>query len=87
MTGIETAFITSSTILGFAILATPPAALISEGTRSNAITATAPASSAISACSALTTSMMTPPFCISAIPLLTLSDPVNLDILFTPLLS
>ena len=48
--------------------ATPPSLRISEGTRSSAITADAPASSAILACSALVTSMMTPPFSISARP-------------------
>ena len=72
-----TAFITSSITRGSAIRATPPAARISAGTRSKAMTATAPASSAIFACSALTTSMMTPPFCISAIPRLTRSVPVS----------
>ena len=44
--------------------ATPPAARMSAGTRSSAITATAPASSAILACSGVTTSMMTPPLSI-----------------------
>src|SRR3954469_25259573 len=44
---------------------------MSAGTRSSAMTATAPASSAIFACSALTTSMMTPPLSISARPLFT----------------
>ena len=39
-----------------------PAARISEGTRSSAITAVAPAASAIFACSAFMTSIMTPPF-------------------------
>ena len=48
------------------ILATPPAALISAGIRSNAITAHAPAASAVFACSAFVTSMMTPPFNICA---------------------
>src|ERR671924_42008 len=51
--------------------ATPPSARMSAGTRSSAITATAPASSAIRACSALVTSMITPPLSISARPLLT----------------
>jgi pyridoxal biosynthesis lyase PdxS len=37
---------------------TPPAARISEGTRSRAITAVAPAASAILACSAFMTSMV-----------------------------
>src|SRR6185312_9656689 len=44
---------------------------MSAGTRSSAMTATAPASSAIFACSAFTTSMMTPPLSISASPRLT----------------
>src|SRR5436305_6231256 len=44
---------------------------MSAGTRSSAITATAPASSAIRACSAVVTSMITPPFNISARPPLT----------------
>jgi hypothetical protein len=53
------------------------AALLADvgGTRSRAMTATAPASSAMIACSALTTSMMTPPLSISARPLLTSSVP------------
>ena len=50
--------------------ATPPAARMSAGTRSRAITATAPASSAIFACSGVTTSMMTPPLSIWARPFL-----------------
>ena len=41
------------------------------------MTATAPASSAILACSASTTSMMTPPLSIWAIPLFTLKVPVD----------
>src|SRR5215207_11421369 len=45
---------------------------MSAGTRSSAITAQAPASSAIFACSGVTTSMITPPFNISARPVLTL---------------
>src|ERR1700685_1644612 len=43
-------------------------ARICAGTRSRAMTATAPAFSAIVACSALVTSIMTPPFSISASP-------------------
>src|SRR5215813_12622660 len=57
--------------------ATPPSRRMSAGTRSSAITATAPASSAIFACSALTTSMITPPLSISARPLLTRIVPVS----------
>src|SRR5262249_54423699 len=45
-------------------------------TRSSAITATAPASSAILACSGVTTSMITPPLSMSAIPRLTRAVPV-----------
>src|SRR5260370_22661325 len=48
--------------------ATPPSLRICAGTRSSAITATAPASSAIRAWSALTTSMITPPRNISESP-------------------
>src|SRR3954464_13766334 len=51
--------------------ATPPSRRMSAGTRSSAITAPAPAASAIFACSASTTSMITPPLSISARPLLT----------------
>src|SRR5215211_6222074 len=47
MTGIVTASWISLITPGFAIRATPPAARMSAGTRSSAITATAPASSAI----------------------------------------
>src|ERR1035438_2752071 len=55
---------------GEAMRATPPSARIWAGTRSNAITATAPARSAISACFAVVTSMITPPLSISARPVL-----------------
>src|ERR1700709_396481 len=48
--------------------AKPPSRRMSEGTRSRAITATAPASSATFASSGVTTSMITPPFSISARP-------------------
>ena len=54
--------------------ATPPSRRMSAGTRSSAMTAAAPAASAIFAWSALTTSMMTPPFSISARPTLTRND-------------
>ena len=60
-----------SIMSGSLILATPPWARMSAGTRSSAITATAPASSAIFACSGVTTSMMTPPLSMSAMPRLT----------------
>src|SRR5438105_3846700 len=60
---------------GSLILATPPSLRMSAGTRSSAITATAPASSAILAWSGVTTSMMTPPLSISASPALTFQVP------------
>src|SRR5579885_3626070 len=56
--------------------ATPPWTRMSAGTRSSAITADAPASSAIRACSALTTSQITPPLSISGKVLFTCSVPV-----------
>src|SRR5580658_1190725 len=68
ITGIDTVAIISRIFFGEAIRATPPSARICAGTRSSAITATAPAFSAIEACSALVTSMITPPFSISAKP-------------------
>ena len=76
MTGIETALMMPSIMSGSLIRDTPPSARMSAGTRSSAITATAPASSAILACSAVTTSMMTPPLSISAMPRLTRAVPV-----------
>src|SRR4051794_1715060 len=72
-----TASLISSIFVGSAILATPPAARMSAGTRSSAITAAAPDSSATRACSAVTTSMITPPLSISARPALTRSVPVS----------
>src|SRR5437868_1375297 len=71
ITGIVTVFMISRITLIDAIRATPPSLRISEGTRSSAITAQAPAFSAIFACSALVTSMMTPPLSISARPTFT----------------
>ena len=59
--------------------ATPPSARMSAGTRSSAITATAPASSAIFACSALVTSMITPPLSISASPTFSLGVPLSMS--------
>ena len=70
MTGTETAFMIPSIMAGSLMRATPPAARMSAGTRSSAMTATAPASSAIFACSGVTTSMMTPPLSIWASPFL-----------------
>src|SRR4051794_4069822 len=75
MTGIETAAMIPLIMSGSDMRETPPCARMSAGTRSSAITATAPASSAILACSAVTTSMMTPPLSISAMPRLTRAVP------------
>src|ERR1039457_3885213 len=55
--------------LGLAMRATPPSARIMAGTRSNAMTEVAPASSAMRACSTFITSIMTPPLSISANPI------------------
>src|SRR6266571_8580726 len=76
MTGIETAATMPSIMSGSDIRATPPSRRMSAGTRSSAITATAPASSAILAWSGVTTSMITPPLSISAMPRLTRAVPV-----------
>jgi hypothetical protein len=75
ITGIETASMMPSIMSGSLIRETPPWARMSAGTRSSAMTATAPASSAILACSGVTTSMMTPPLSISAMPRLTRGGP------------
>src|SRR5215467_9795843 len=77
ITGMETAPMIFSIMSGSLILATPPWARMSAGTRSSAITATAPASSAIFAWSAVTTSMITPPLSMSAMPRLTRAVPVS----------
>src|SRR6478752_6444324 len=76
ITGTVTAALMPSIIAGSLMRATPPSRRMSAGTRSSAITATAPASSAIFACSGVTTSMMTPPRSISARPRLTRAVPV-----------
>ena len=76
ITGIDTAAMMPSIMSGSLIRETPPCARMSAGTRSSAITATAPASSAILACSAVTTSMITPPLSISAMPRFTRAVPV-----------
>src|SRR5918999_23773 len=68
ITGIVTADLISLMSRGSLMRATPPNLRISEGTRSSAITATAPASSAMRAWSAVTTSMITPPESIRARP-------------------
>ena len=76
MTGMVTAALMPSIISGSLMRATPPSRRMSAGTRSSAMTAQAPASSAILACSGVTTSMMTPPLSISARPRLTGKVPV-----------
>src|SRR5215208_4755858 len=84
MTGMVTASWISTILSGSAIRATPPSARMSAGTRSSAITATAPASSAIRAWSAVVTSMITPPLSISARPLFTRIVPIST---ITPILA
>src|SRR5919197_42872 len=69
MTGMVTAFWISWIFFTGDMRATPPSRRMSDGTRSSAMTDAAPASSAIFACSALVTSMMTPPLSISARPM------------------
>src|SRR5205823_794942 len=78
ITGIVTASWISLILSGSDMRATPPSRRMSAGTRSSAMTAQAPASSAILACSASTTSMITPPFSISARPLFTRIVPISL---------
>ena len=80
MTGMDTVFWISLIFFTGDMRATPPSLRMSDGTRSSAITATAPASSAILACSALVTSMMTPPLSISASPTLSLSVPISISV-------
>src|SRR6478672_6816713 len=70
ITGIDTAAMISRIFFGEAMRATPPSARICAGTRSRAMTDTAPARSAISAWRASVTSIMTPPLSISARPVL-----------------
>src|SRR3984957_7918725 len=77
ITGMVTAEMMPSIMSGSLIRDTPPCARMSAGTRSSAITATAPAPSAIRACSGVTTSMITPPLSISARPRLTRAVPVR----------
>ena len=67
---------------GSLMRATPPCARMSAGTRSSAITAHAPASSAILACSGVTTSMITPPLSICASPRLIVTVPTSFSMLF-----
>ena len=71
ITGMVTVFMISSMMAILAMRATPPSLRMSEGTRSSAMTAQAPASSAILAWAALVTSIMTPPLSISAKPTFT----------------
>src|SRR6476646_6480933 len=73
ITGIVTPSWMPWIISGSDIRATPPSRRMSAGTRSSAMTAAAPASSAILACSGVTTSMITPPLSISARPALTVN--------------
>ncbi len=68
MTGMLTDSWIDLIIAGSDIRATPPSRRMSAGTRSSAMTAAAPAASAIRACSASTTSMITPPCSIVARP-------------------
>src|SRR5216683_6995777 len=75
MTGMVTAAMIDLISSGSDIRATPPSLRMSAGTRSSAITAQAPASWAMRACSGVTTSMITPPLSIWASPALTLKDP------------
>ena len=71
ITGMLTAPWMLAIISGSDMRATPPSRRMSAGTRSSAITAAAPASSATVAWAGVTTSMITPPFSISASPALT----------------
>ncbi len=87
MTGMVTWALIPSIISGSLIRATPPSRRMSAGTRSRAITAQAPASSAIFACSGVTTSMMTPPFNISASPRLTGNVPVAREEVTDPVMA
>src|SRR5438270_4194732 len=76
MTGMVTACMIDLISIGSDMRATPPSLRMSAGTRSSAITAHAPASWAILACSAVTTSMITPPFSICASPAFSLKVPL-----------
>src|SRR5262249_17591744 len=77
ITGMVTASWISRILSGSAMRATPPSRRMSGGTGSSAITAQAPASSAIRACSAVVTSMITPPLSISARPPFTRIVPIS----------
>src|SRR3954465_5428674 len=78
ITGIETASWISRILSGSAMRATPPCARMSAGTPSTPIPAPAPASPGTRACSAVVTSMITPPLSISARPVLTRSVPISI---------
>src|SRR5881392_4246586 len=85
ITGMVTASWMRVMTSGSDIRATPPWARMSAGTRSRAMTAQAPASSAIFACSSVVTSMITPPLSISARPVLTRNvarsvTPLNIEV-------
>ncbi len=84
MTGMLTASIMLTIMAGSLMRATPPCLRMSAGTRSSAITEQAPASSAILACSGVTTSMMTPPFNIWARPRFSSSVPTCLPCTLFP---
>src|SRR4051794_40443567 len=86
ITGIVTASWMPLTSAGSDMRATPPSLRMSAGTRSSAITAAAPASSAIFACSGVTTSMITPPLSISARPDLTRNVAVSFTATMVPAL-
>src|SRR3990172_2745083 len=75
ITGIVTVSMICKISSGSLMRAPPRWARISAGTRSSAITAHAPASSAMRACSGVTTSMITPPLSIWARPFLTVKEP------------
>src|SRR3978361_977932 len=77
ITGMDTEAMMLSIMSGSLMRDTPPWARMSAGTRSSAMTATAPASSAILACSAVTTAIMTPPLSIWARPRLAVQVPVS----------
>jgi hypothetical protein len=71
MTGMVTHALMESIMSGSDMRATPPSRRMSAGMRSSAITATAPASSAMRASAGDVTSMITPPLSILARPALT----------------
>ncbi len=66
---------------GSLMRATPPNLRMSDGTRSRAITATAPASWAMRAWSAVTTSMITPPASMRASPTLVAQVDVSMVVI------